>query len=230
MSGVCCSNNKDIILEAFEMLFNKRDYTSAESFWSPDYIQHSAYVPAGRGGLFDFTRSLPAMLRYENALATTEGDYVILHGRFSGQGLARSWTVADVVRLQNGVLVEHWDVIQNKATESESKSGRPMFGRTFPPVAPSSVVSTNTQQMMAHRIIGGLMNDLLQTAVKAHSGLKGWNRVKAIKVAASARCCSDAIRINSQARPTALQRLADFASVLPPRGKGSSLHRLAVRA
>jgi predicted SnoaL-like aldol condensation-catalyzing enzyme len=133
MSGVCRSKNKDVVLEAFDMLFNKRDYRSAESFWSPDYIQHSAYVPAGRNGLFDFIKSLPATLRYENALATTEGEYVILDGRFSGHGLARSWIVADVVRMEDGVLVEHWDVIQDEATEAESKSGRPMFGLTFPP-------------------------------------------------------------------------------------------------
>ena len=143
MTGVSRSTNKDIVLEAFEMLFNKRDYVSAERFWSPDYIQHSAYVATRRSGLFDFIKPLPATLRYENALATADGDYVILHGRFSGHGLARNWIVADVVRVQNGVLVEHWDVIQNEATEVESKSGRPMFGLTFPPAAPLSAVSTN---------------------------------------------------------------------------------------
>ena len=111
MTVDCYSKNKDIVLEAFDLLFNKRDYTSAERFWSPDYIQHSAHIPAGRSGLFDFIKTLPATLRYENALATTDGEYVILHGRFSGHGLARSWIVADIVRLQNGVLVEHWDVI-----------------------------------------------------------------------------------------------------------------------
>jgi predicted SnoaL-like aldol condensation-catalyzing enzyme len=132
MTGVSCSTNKDIVLEAFEMLFNKRDYVSAESFWSPDYIQHSAYVAAGRRGLFDFIESLPATLRYENARAAAEGDFVILHGRYSGHGLGRSWIAADIVRLQNGVLVEHWDVIQNEATEAESKSGRPMLGLIFP--------------------------------------------------------------------------------------------------
>jgi predicted SnoaL-like aldol condensation-catalyzing enzyme len=60
-----------------------------------------------------------------------EGDLVILHGRFSGHGLKRSWIVADIVRLQGGVLVEHWDVIQDEATEAESKSGKPMFGSSF---------------------------------------------------------------------------------------------------
>ena len=56
---------------------------------------------------------------------------MILHGRFSGHGLPRNWVVADIVRLDKGVLVEHWDVIQDEATAVESKSGLPMFGASF---------------------------------------------------------------------------------------------------
>lgn len=109
--------NKATVLQAFDTLFNKRDYAAAEIYWSSDYIQQSAHIAGGRSGLFDLTRALPATLRYENALAVAEGDYVILHGRFSGHGLSRSWIVADIVRLHDGVLVEHWDVIQDEATE-----------------------------------------------------------------------------------------------------------------
>jgi predicted SnoaL-like aldol condensation-catalyzing enzyme len=64
-------------------------------------------------------------------LAVADGEFVILHGRFSGHGLPRNWIVADIVRLNDGVLVEHWDVIQDEATEAESKSGLPMFGEMF---------------------------------------------------------------------------------------------------
>jgi predicted SnoaL-like aldol condensation-catalyzing enzyme len=81
--------------------------------------------------LLALTRGLPETLRYENHVAATEGDLVILHGRFSGHGLPRNWIVADIVRLENGVLVEHWNVIQDEATEAESKSGLPMFGASF---------------------------------------------------------------------------------------------------
>ena len=123
--------NKRIVLEAFDTLFNRRDYESAARFWSPEYVQHSAHIAPGRDGLFDLTKSLPQTLRYENGLALADGDFVILHGRFSGHGLPRPWIVADIVRLENGVLVEHWDVIQEEATEMESKSGRPMFGQAF---------------------------------------------------------------------------------------------------
>jgi predicted SnoaL-like aldol condensation-catalyzing enzyme len=131
MNKTHAEDNRAIVLEAFDTLFNKRDYTQALGFWSPDYIQHSAHIAPGRDGVFELTKSLPPTLRYENALAVAESDYVILHGRFSGHGLPRSWIVADIVRMQDGLLVEHWDVIQDEATKAESKSGRPMFGNAF---------------------------------------------------------------------------------------------------
>ncbi len=44
MSTKIESKNKSLVLEAFDTLFNKRDYAAAERFWSPDYIQHSAHI------------------------------------------------------------------------------------------------------------------------------------------------------------------------------------------
>ena len=121
-----------IVLKAFDTLFNKRDYAAAERFWSPRYIQHSAHIPPGRDGLFDLVRSLPATLRYENHIVAATGDFVILHGRFSGHGLPAAWIVADIVRMENDVLAEHWDVIQDEAMQAQSRSGLPMFGDKFP--------------------------------------------------------------------------------------------------
>ena len=60
-----------------------------------------------------------------------EGDFVILHGRFSDFGLPVNWIVADVVRMKDGILLEHWDVIQDEAMRESSKSGCPMFGDKF---------------------------------------------------------------------------------------------------
>ncbi len=135
------ATNKAIVLEAFDTLFNKRDYKRAERFWSPGYIQHSAHIGPGQTGLLELTKALPETLRYENHFAVAEGDLVILHGRFSGHGLPRNWIVADIVRLENGVLVEHWDVIQDEATAAESKSGLPMFGKQFAAAEPQPNVS-----------------------------------------------------------------------------------------
>ena len=125
--------NQSTVLEAFETLFNKRDYAMALNFWSPNYIQHSAHIPPGRKGLFDLVKNSPATLKYENQLILANGDFLMLHGRFSGLGPGvPNWIVADVVRIENGVLAEHWDVIEDEATEEQSKSGLPMFGSDFP--------------------------------------------------------------------------------------------------
>lgn len=126
-------NNKKIVLKAFDTLFNLRDYKVAEHFWFSHYIQHSAHIPPGREGLFSLIKSMPSTLRYENQLTLANGDYVMLHGRFSGLGDSLpNWIVVDIVRLENGILLEHWDVIQDEATKAQSKSGHPMFGDQFP--------------------------------------------------------------------------------------------------
>ena len=126
------SRNKSLVLEAFDTLFNKRDYAAAERFWSPHYIQHSAHIAPGREGLFDLIKSLPPTLKYESGTIVAAGDLVIVHGRFSGFGAPVNWIAADIVRLQNGILVEHWDVIQDEATQEQSRSKAPMFGAAFP--------------------------------------------------------------------------------------------------
>ncbi len=127
--------NKTLVLQAFDLLFNKRDYAAAEKYWSPQYIQHSAHIAPGREGLFDLIKSLPPTLKYEPGTIVAEGDFVIVHGRFSGFGAPVNWIAADIVRIQNGILIEHWDVIQDEATEEQSRSKRPMFGTTFPTYA-----------------------------------------------------------------------------------------------
>ena len=124
--------NRALVMKAFDTLFNKRDYAAAEGFWSSHYIQHSAHIAPGREGLFNLIKSVPPTLKYEPGMIVAEGDLVIVHGRFSNLGLPVNWIAADIVRIQNGILVEHWDVIQDEATEEQSKSGRPMFGKTFP--------------------------------------------------------------------------------------------------
>jgi predicted SnoaL-like aldol condensation-catalyzing enzyme len=126
------SKNKALVIEPFDTLFNKRDYAAAERFWSPNYIQHSAHIPPGREGLFALVHSVPETMRYENQLIVAEGDYVIAHGRFTGMGRPAAWIAADILRFEDGVFAEHWDVLQDEATQEESKSGLPMFGYKFP--------------------------------------------------------------------------------------------------
>ena len=132
MSRTTPEQNKALVLEAFDTLFNKRDYEAAERYWSERYLQHSAHIAPGRDGLFNLIRTLPATLRYENQLIVAEGAYVIAHGRFSGNGRPVAWIAADIVRIEYGKLAEHWDVLQDEATKAQSVSGLPMFGEHFP--------------------------------------------------------------------------------------------------
>ena len=132
MSQTMQQTNKALVLEAFETLFNKRDYHAAERFWSPNYIQHSAHIAPGREGLFNLIKTMPPTLEFEPGMIVADGDLAIVHGRFSGFGASLNSVAADILRIEDEVLVEHWDVIKDEATREESKSGRPIFGDSFP--------------------------------------------------------------------------------------------------
>src|ERR1700676_1946500 len=122
---------KELVLKAFDILFNKRDYAAAEGYWSPNYIQHSAHIEPGRKGLFNLIKTMPPKFKYEPGTIVAEGDFVIVHGRFSDFGEPVNWISADIVRIKDGILVEHGVVIKGGVTREESKSGEPMFGDKF---------------------------------------------------------------------------------------------------
>jgi predicted SnoaL-like aldol condensation-catalyzing enzyme len=117
MSQTTQERNKALVLESFDALLK------------PWFSAHSAPV---REGLFTLVRGLPTTLKYEPRVIVADGDFVIVHGRFSGFGAPANWIVADILRIEDGVLAEHWDVIQNEATEEQSRSKAPMFGSSFP--------------------------------------------------------------------------------------------------
>ena len=123
--------NKILVLEAFDAAFNKRDPLAYERYWTPNYIQHSAHIEPGREGLRKIINATPPDMKYEHGLMMAEGDFVMIHGRFSNIGLPVNWVTLDIVRVENGLLAEHWDVIQDEVSKSDSKSGLPMFGDTF---------------------------------------------------------------------------------------------------
>src|SRR5437660_1735150 len=116
MSRTKQEKNKALVLGAFDTLFNKRDYVAAERYWSPECIQHSAHIPPGKDGLFKLVRAAPREMRYEIHVTVADGDYVLLHGRFTNNGRSRAWVAGEVVRVANGVLVEHWDTLQDEVT------------------------------------------------------------------------------------------------------------------
>ncbi len=130
MSKTLQEENKALLVRGFEVLFNKRDFTEAEKFWSPNYIQHSAHIEPGREGLFALVKSLPAGAKWEHGILMAEGDYVMVHSRYTHAD-GSAIVVVDIMRIKDGVFQEHWDVIQPEASEAESKSKLPMFGDKF---------------------------------------------------------------------------------------------------
>jgi predicted SnoaL-like aldol condensation-catalyzing enzyme len=123
--------NKALVLVALDTLFNQRDYRVAEQFWSRSLILHCAHFGPGRNGLFEFVKAAPATLRYEPGLIVANDDYVIVHGRISGNGRLRNWIIATIMRIEDGCVAEQWEVVEDEASQMESKSGRPMFGDRF---------------------------------------------------------------------------------------------------
>ena len=132
MSKTTAEQNRALVLNAFNTPVNKRDYDTAEQFWSDRYIQHSAHIPAGRNGLFDLIRALPDTLRYENQLIVAEGrlcyrSWSLFGPRPTGRTdrsryrPRRRWPS----RRALGCLAD-------EATEAGSRSGLPMFGDRFP--------------------------------------------------------------------------------------------------
>src|ERR1700738_1301805 len=110
MSQTTLERNKALVLEAFDTLFNNRDYEAAQRYWSPNYIQHSAHIAPGREGLFDLVKSMPPTLKYEHGTIAGEGDFVMVNGRFSNFGLPVNWIAADIVRIKSSGLGEVWGV------------------------------------------------------------------------------------------------------------------------
>jgi predicted SnoaL-like aldol condensation-catalyzing enzyme len=133
MTGSIEERNKTTVRNAFEALFNRRDFAVAEAFFAPNYIQHSAHIPPGREGLFELVRSLPSTHQREMGAMVAEGDLVMAHGRLWGSGGGHpDRVVVDIVRIADGLLAEHWDVIEDEASRGESRSGLPSFGDSFP--------------------------------------------------------------------------------------------------
>lgn len=118
--------NKALVLKALIGIFNDRDFSLLDQIFAPDYIQHNPTVPTGRAGLKEIAPHLSPELHYTPGIIVAEGDYVMIHGRYIGWG-PKPLVGVDIFRITDGLLREHWDVLQEEATASQTKSGNPMF-------------------------------------------------------------------------------------------------------
>ena len=135
MSQTTQQKNKALVLEAFDTLFNRRDYATAERYWSPRYIQHRRTLSHRPRRPLQPRPDPPANLevrarRYRGGRRLRHRPWPFFRVR-----PPVNWIAADIIRIDDGILVEHWDVIQDEATEEQSKSKAPMFGTSFPSYA-----------------------------------------------------------------------------------------------
>ena len=126
MNNDTVANNKAIVLAALTGAFADHDLSVLDRYWAKDYIQHNTFIPPFREGLRNLVAQLPASSNYEPGIIVGEGDYVVIHGRYSGYTPVPQ-IIIDIFRLQDGMLAEHWDVIQDEVASSLTKSGNAQF-------------------------------------------------------------------------------------------------------
>lgn len=119
-------NNAELVKAAMTALFINRDPSAIETYWGKTYIQHNPMVPNGVEALPGLLNNLPQNFKYEPGRVMADGDYVAIHGRYTGFGPTPMIAV-DIFRIENGKLVEHWDVLQPEVPADKTANGNPMF-------------------------------------------------------------------------------------------------------
>jgi predicted SnoaL-like aldol condensation-catalyzing enzyme len=120
------AKRKAIVVEALTKAFNDRDFTVLEQWWSPEYIQHNPFIPPKRVGLRGFVEALSRDRRYEHGRVFADGDFVVVHGRYTG-GDSKTLVAVDIFRFENDKVIEHWDVLQDEVPAAQTVAGNPMF-------------------------------------------------------------------------------------------------------
>lgn len=118
------SSNKEIVLTAMRELFVDKDVSAVDRYWAEPYVQHNPTMPNGLDGL----RSIVPMLEgfsWTPSRMAAEGDLVMTHSRVLGWA-PEPVIIVDIFRLDQGKIVEHWDVVQTEVPGADSVNGNPM--------------------------------------------------------------------------------------------------------
>jgi predicted SnoaL-like aldol condensation-catalyzing enzyme len=121
------SSNVETARKAMYELFNDRDLTAVDRYFTEDYKQHNPIVPDGRDGLRSVLATLPQEFRYTMIRLFEDGDHVIALSRISGFYYEGDAAVADIYRFEDGRIAEHWVVMQPYVPDDQTVSGNPML-------------------------------------------------------------------------------------------------------
>ncbi len=126
---VCAADlegNKKKVVEFYEQAINKKDFEAASKHLGSRYIQHNPVAadgPEGLKGFIGFLRDKFPSSKSEIKRIFAEGDYVILHVHAVREPGTRGQAIIDIFRLENGKIVEHWDVAQDVPEKAANANG-----------------------------------------------------------------------------------------------------------
>ena len=120
-------SNKAIVLEVLKKAFIDRDPTVVAQYFGANYKQHNPQIPDGPSAIAKMIPTLTG-LTYEPGMAVAEGNLVMVHGRYTGWG-PKPMVAVDIFKVEEGIVVEHWDVLQEEVPAAETASGNAMFTR-----------------------------------------------------------------------------------------------------
>ncbi|AYB34838.1 nuclear transport factor 2 family protein [Chryseolinea soli] len=119
-------NPKELALKAITDVFVRKDITAFDKYFSKDYKQHNPFIPNGTEALKQFLPTLPKNFKYEPGVITDHGNMVMIHGRYENWN-GKNMIAVDIFKIEDGKLVEHWDVMQEEVLPSQSANGNAMF-------------------------------------------------------------------------------------------------------
>jgi len=118
--------NLDHVLGLFAEVLNPMDSGAVDRFIAPGYIQHSQLAPPGRDALksfLDMIRAQTPLAVHDIKRAFVDGDHVTVHYHVRRWPDDRGWAVIDIFRLEDGMIAEHWDVLQDVAEGGPNPNG-----------------------------------------------------------------------------------------------------------
>jgi len=118
--------NKRAVLDFYDKGLNQKDFEAASRYFGDRYVQHNpnaADGPAGFKGFVQFLKDKFPQSRSEVKRAFAEGDYVIVHVHAVREPGTRGSAIVDIFKLENGKIVEHWDVVQPIPEKAANANG-----------------------------------------------------------------------------------------------------------